>query len=221
MLAAGSGDTASEALDHLCRKYWRPMYVHIRRMGIPPSDAEDVTQRFFVYLIEKEWISQADPKRGSFRAFLRALLNNYLANHLRAERAVKRTAVQVSIDTVEGERALAESTARACDPLLAFDRVWARTVLQAAWERLSREQSAAGKAALFEMLRPFLTQPAAPGDYDRLSPSLGLPRGQIAVLIHRLSRRYADLIRSEVAETLADRSEIESELRHLLQVTSG
>jgi hypothetical protein len=196
------------------------MYVHIRRMGIPSADAEDVTQRFFVYLIEKDWISQADPNRGSFRAFLRALLNNFLANHQRAERAVKRTSVQVSIDTEEGERALADSAAQANDPVLGFDKTWARTVLQAAWERLGREQAAAGKARLFDSLRPFVTQPASPDDYDRLGPQLGLQRGQVAVFIHRLSRRYADLIRAEVAETLADRSQVESELRHLLQITA-
>jgi RNA polymerase sigma factor (sigma-70 family) len=221
VLAAGRDDTASDALNRLCRKYWRPMYVHIRRMGVPSADAEDVTQRFFVYLIEKDWISQADPNRGSFRAFLRTLLNNFLANHHRSERAVKRTRLQVSIDTEEGERALAESSARAADPVLAFDQTWARTVLQAAWDRLAREQAAAGRGRQFETLRPFVTQPASSGDYDRLVPLLGLQRGQLAVFIHRLSRRYADLIRSEVAETLADRSEIESELRHLVQITAG
>jgi len=197
------------------------MYVHIRRMGIPSADAEDVTQRFFVYLIEKDWISHADPNRGSFRAFLRTLLNNYLSNHQRAERAEKRIRAQISIDTEEGERALADSAARASNPMLAFDLTWARTVLQAAWERLAREQATAGKGRLFDTLRPFVTQPASSGDYDRLVPLLGLQRGQIAVFVHRLSRRYADLIRAEVAETLADRSEIESELRHLLQITAA
>jgi RNA polymerase sigma-70 factor (ECF subfamily) len=197
------------------------MYVHIRRMGIPSADAEDVTQQFFVYLIEKEWISHADPHRGSFRAFLRTLLNHYLANHKRAERAVKRTSVLVSIDTEEGERALADSATHANNAVLAFDLTWARTVLQTAWERLAREQADAGKRDIFESLRPFVTQPASSGDYDRLGPLLGLQRGQIAVFIHRLSRRYADLIRAEVAETLDDRSEIESELRHLVQITSG
>jgi hypothetical protein len=104
--------------------------------------------------------------------------------------------------------------------VLAFDQTWARTVLQAAWDRLAREQAAAGKERVFETLRPFVTQPASTGDYDRLGPLLGLQRSQMAVFIHRLSRRYADLIRAEVAETLADRAEIESELRHLVQITA-
>jgi RNA polymerase sigma-70 factor (ECF subfamily) len=149
------------------------------------------------------------------------LLNNYLANHQRSLRAAKRSAAQISISTEEGEKAMSDTAVRESDPVLAFDRTWARTVLHSAWERLSAEQAVAGRARNFEALRPFVTQPASPGDYERLSPVLGLRKGQIAILIHRLSRRYADLIRSEVADTLLDRSEIEAELRHLLKVTSG
>lgn len=197
------------------------MYVHIRRSGVPTADAEDFTQGFFVYLIEKGWIGQADPNRGRFRAFLRTLLNNYLANHQRSARVGKRTATQISINTEEGERAMSDAAIRESDSTVAFDRSWARTVLHAAWERLGREQEAAGKTRAFESLRPFVTQPASAGDYARLGPLLGLQKGQVAVFIHRLSRRYADLIRAEVAETMLDRSEIESELRHLLKVSAG
>jgi DNA-directed RNA polymerase specialized sigma24 family protein len=196
------------------------MYVHIRRTGIQPADAEDATQGFFVYLIEKGWIGQADPNRGSFRAFLRTLLNNYLSNHLRTARAGKRTAPQISINSAEGELALEEVAAQSNDPVSAFELSWAKTVLQAAWGRLEGEQAAAGKSPMFESLRPFVTQPAMSGDYARLGQALGIRPGQVAVTIHRLSRRYADLIRSEVAETLADRSKLESELRYLLQLTS-
>ncbi len=220
VLAAGRNEDGSDALNNLCRKYWLPMYVHIRRSGIQPADAEDATQRFFVYLIEKDWISQADPKRGSFRAFLRTLLNNFMANHQRWARAAKRAAFQVSIDSAEGERALAELAANGRDPVSAYDASWAKTVLQSAWVRLAAEQAAAGKARHFESLRPFLTQPASSGEYDQLGVLLGLRSGQIALTIHRLSRRYADLIRAEVAETLADRADLDSELRHLLLLTS-
>lgn len=197
------------------------MYVHIRRSGVSKTDAEDATQGFFVYLIEKGWISQADPNRGSFRAFLRTLLNNFLANRQRTTRAGKRTAVQISIDTDEGERAVEEVTAQSKDPVAAYDLSWARAVLQAAWERLGREQDAAGKARQFESLRPYVMRSASPGEYEALTRLLGLRPGQVAVLIHRLSRRYAELIRTEVADTLSDRSELESELRHLLLLTSS
>ncbi len=220
VLAAGKDEGGSRALDNLCRKYWRPMYVHIRRSGIPPADAEDVTQAFFVYLIDKGWIGQADPSRGSFRAFLRTLLKNFLANHQRTTRAAKRTGVQISINTEEGERALEDVAERGKDAVSAFDHSWARSVLQAAWERLGAEQAAAGKADLFESMRPYVTQPASAGEYEKLGKLMGLRSGQVALAVHRLSRRYADLIRAEVAETLADRKDLETELRNLLLLTS-
>jgi len=220
VLAAGKESGGAEALERLCRKYWRPMYVHIRRSGIPSAEAEDVTQGFFVFLLEKDWISHADPSRGSFRAFLRTLLNNFLANHLRTKRAGKRNAVQLSISTDEGEKALAEVAAQGKDAVTAFDSSWARAVLKAAWDRLSQEQSSTGKTVSFEALRPFLTQPASAGEYAKLSQVLGVRQGQVALMIHRLSRRYAELIRFEVAETLSDRTDLEAELRHLLLLTS-
>jgi DNA-directed RNA polymerase specialized sigma24 family protein len=221
VLAAGREEDSSKALNSLCRKYWRPMYVHVRRAGIQPADAEDVTQGFFVFLIEKGWISQADPERGSFRAFLRTLLNNYVSNHQRTARAGKRMAPLVSVDTAEGEKALADVSARGKDPVSAFDALWAKTVLRVAWDRLEKEQAAADRTKQFNALRAFVTNPAVSGDYERIGLVLGMRPSQIAVTIHRLSRRYAELIRAEVAETLADRSELESELRHLLLLSSS
>jgi RNA polymerase sigma factor (sigma-70 family) len=220
VLAAGRQGDGSHALERLCRKYWRPMYVHIRRMGISPVESEDATQGFFIYLIEKGWIGQADPNRGSFRAFLRTLLHNFMSNQQRIRQAGKRSAVQVSISTEEGEKALAEVAEQGKDPVAAYEASWARSVLQAAWERLAGEQAAAGKSGQFESLRPFVTQPPSAGEYERLALLLGIRRGQVALTIHRLTRRYAELVRAEVAETLADRSELEAELRHLLLLTS-
>jgi len=127
--------------------------------------------------------------------------------------------LRISIDTAEGERAVAAVSTRTVDPAIVFDRAWARTVLQAALDRLGREQSGANKRRVFEAVKPFLAQAASAQDYDRLVARLGLPRGQIAASVHRLSRRFAALIRAEVAETLVDRSEIDAELRHLLQIT--
>jgi RNA polymerase sigma-70 factor (ECF subfamily) len=197
------------------------MYVHVRRSGIQPADAEDVTQGFFVFLIDKGWIGQADPDRGSFRAFLRTLLNNYISNHQRTARAGKRMAPLVSIDAAEGKKALADVSSQGKDPVSAFDALWAKTVLKTAWDRLEREQAAADRTRQFNALRAFVTHPAASGDYERLGQVLGMRPSRIAVTIHRLSRRYAELIRAEVAETLADRSELESELRHLLLLGSS
>ena len=218
VLAAAEDATGGAALDRLCRRYWRPAYTFARRSGLPRWDAEDATQDFFGHLLAGDWLKQADPNRGSFRAFLLTLLRNFLANRRRHEQAQKRGGAlrAVALDTEECERDLAALVSVDVDPALAYERAWAACVLQSALERLAAEQTEAEDAVRFAALRPFLTQAPAPGDYDRLGQTLGLSRNRIAVTIHRLSRRFAELIRAEVADTLADRSQLDGELRGLL-----
>jgi RNA polymerase sigma-70 factor (ECF subfamily) len=222
VLAAGKEQDGNPALERLCRKHWRPIYIFIRGSGLSPSDAEDATQEFFVELLQREWLRKADPSRGSFRAFLLTLLRNFLANRRRVSLAERRGggATFLAFDGVEGERELSTLALKSTDPSLAYEASWANGVLLSAWDRLSREQLGAGKGPAFEQLRPFVTQTPEPGDYQRLAEQLGMRRGQVAVLIHRLNRRFTELIRAEVAETLADRSELDSELRFLLEVSS-
>jgi RNA polymerase sigma factor (sigma-70 family) len=221
VLAAGRDDGA-QALERLCRKHWRPIYVFIRRSGLSPADAEDATQEFFIVLLERGWLKQADPRRGSFRAFLLTLLRNFLANRRRVSQAERRGggAAIISFDAADAERELALIALKTRDPAQAFEATWADDLLKAAWDRLAEEQKEAGKASHFESLRPYVTQAPAVGDYQRLSEQLGMRRGQVALLIHRLNRRFAELIRAEVAETLVDRSELESELRFLLEASA-
>jgi RNA polymerase sigma-70 factor (ECF subfamily) len=222
ILAAGQQDDGGRALEQLCRKHWRPIYVFARRSGLSPSDSEDATQEFFMELLERDWLKKADPSRGSFRAFLLALLRNFLANRRRVSLAERRGggATILSLDGAEGERELAALAVKIVDPSQAYEASWASGVLHTAWDRLAQEQKDAGKTSVFESLRTFVTQTPGIGDYQRLSEQLGMRRGQIALLIHRLNRRFTELIRAEVAETLADRSELEAELRFLLEVSS-
>lgn len=223
VLAAAQDSGSGAALDRLCRRYWKPVYAFARRSGLQRSDAEDATQDFFAYLLAGEWLKQAHPDRGSFRAYLLTLMRNFLSNRRRHDYAQKRggTRPPLSLDTDESERELASLASAEADPARAYERTWAGCVLQAALERLATEQSLGGGGARFEALRPYLTQSPATGDYERLSQSLGLPRNQIAVIIHRHSRRFAELIRSEVADTLADRSGLEPELRRLIEVIAA
>ena len=218
VFAAAQDSDGKAALDRLCRRYWRPVYIFVRHSGAPRADAEDATQDFFVYLLNREWIKQADPQRGSFRAFLLTLLRNFLSNRRRHDGALKRGgAVEtLPMDTDVCERELISVAANEVDPVQAFERSWAQCVLDAALERLAAEKQQAGERARFDQLRPYLTHPPGPGEYERLSESLGLPRARVAVIIHRHSRRFAELIRSEVAETLVDRTGLEVELRGLL-----
>jgi DNA-directed RNA polymerase specialized sigma24 family protein len=222
VLEAGKSEDGGPALERLCRKHWRPIYVFVRRSGLSPVDSEDATQEFFIELLEREWLKLAHPGLGSFRAFLLALLRNFLSNRRRVSRAERRGggAAIISLDGAEGERALSVLVGKTVDPSQAYEVAWANGVLQSAWDRLYLEQKEAGKSSLFESLCNYVTQAPATGDYQRLSEQLGMRRGQIALLIHRLNRRFRELIRSEVAETLVDRSELDSELRFLLKVSS-
>ncbi len=222
VLAAARDDQAGPALDGLCRSYWRPMYAYARRSGLSPTDAEDATQDFFVYLLERSWLKQADPDRGSFRAFLLTLLRNFLSNQRRHEQAAKRGGQNplLSLDTADCEQELAALASTEADPAAVYERTWANCVLQAALGRLAEEQLRGSDAARFEILRPFVTHAPTAGDYERLGTQLGLARSRLAVIVHRLSRRYAELIRAEVAETLTDRADLEPELRRLLGAVS-
>lgn len=216
ILAAAQEDGAA-ALDRLCRKYWKPVYTFARRRGLAPWDAEDATQDFFRYLLSREWLKRADPQRGSFRAYLLTLLRNFLANRRRTEHALKRGGPArdaiFGIDADEGE--VAAVPAQDADPARAYERAWAACVLEAALARLEAEQAGAGHATRFRALQPFLTRPPAPGEYERLAAGLELTRNRIALALHRLSRRLAELIRTEVADTLSDRSALDAELRLL------
>lgn len=223
LVLAAQNQSNEPALDRLCQKYWKPIYAFARRSGLAPADAEDAVQDFFAYLLQRSWIQQADPERGSFRAFLLTLFRNFIANHRRRERALKRGGAEraLSFDTAEGEAELAACVSALPDPAATYDRIWAQCVLHTALTRLGEEQSGPEKKRAFELLRPFVAQRPEAGDYERLARELGQPRNRIAVLIHRLSRRYAELIRIEVADTLADRKQVESELRGLLQALSS
>jgi RNA polymerase sigma-70 factor (ECF subfamily) len=218
VLAAARDPAGGSALDRLCRRYWKPIYMFARRSGLSPCDAEDATQDFFSYFLAREWLKQADPQRGSFRAFLLTLMRNFLANRRRRDQAQKRGgAVQtLPLEFEACERELAALAASELDPVQAYERSWANCVLQAALDRLASEREEAGESARFAQLRPFLTETPEPHDYEHLSETLGLPRARLAVIIHRHSRRFAELIRSEVAETLVDRAGLEVELRGLL-----
>ncbi|HET7538140.1 MAG TPA: sigma-70 family RNA polymerase sigma factor [Candidatus Didemnitutus sp.] len=223
VLAAAQDVDDGAVVNRLCRKYWRPIYVFARRSGLAPADAEDVTQEFFAYFLAREWLKQADPARGSFRAFLLTLFRNFHANYRRRQAAEKRGGGVVAeplFDATAAEQGFSAMASLEADPAQAYERTWASCLLDTALERLALEQQQVGHAARFEVLRPFVAQPPQPGDYERLSEALGLPRGRIAVLVHRHSRRFAELIRIEIADTLADRQGVEEELRVLLAAIS-
>lgn len=223
MIAAAAADgNVSGPLDRLCRTYWRPVYMFVRRSGFSPVDAQDVTQEFLVYFLERSWVKEADPARGSFRALLLTVLRNFLSNYRRRSRRLKRGGGLWidSLDTAECERELEAMPGPELAPNLAYDRSWAQSVIAAAMQRLAEEQTRPGEPQRFETLRPFIVGTPEPGDYERIGGTLGLTRAQVAKAIHRLSRRFGELVRLEIAHTVRQPSDTEAELQQLLQALS-
>lgn len=220
--AQSSATDRRAALDKLCRLYWGPLYAFARRHGLSPADAEDATQDFFLRILSDDWLALVDRSKGRFRGYLYQSMSFHLSEARRRDATQKRGggARRLSIDWAPAEAQFARLAAKTMDPAQAFDHAWTGTVLEIAVTRLADEEGAAGRAARFVALRPFLTSQPTAGDYERLAERLGLARATVAVTVHRLGKRYRELIRSVVVETVANPEELEGELRHLLQSVS-
>ena len=214
---------ARAALAELCAAYWPPLYAYARRAGAGPHDAADLVQGFFARLLEKGDLSAADPARGRFRAWLVVAFRNFSSNARDRERALKRGGgrAPLRIDADAAETLYAPEPADTRTPDLEFERRWALTVLARALERLAAEQARAGKQAEFEALRPWLVGRGDEGGYARLAEVLGRNAGALKVAVHRLRRRYGELLREEVAGTLADPREVAEELAALMAALAG
>ena len=186
-------------------------------MGLAPADAQDVTQEFFCRLIGKNYLESVDRSRGSFRSFLLASVNHLLANEWDKARALKRGGGReiVSLDAEDAEGRYLHEPAAHDSPEKSFDRQWATTLLNRALIRLHAEFAAEGKGAQFDLLKGFLSDVAGEGEYATLAEPLGLENGGVAVAVHRLRVRYREIVRAEIAQTVADESELKAEMRHL------
>ena len=211
---------AEAALEKLCRAYWYPLYCYIRRKGLAPADAQDVTQEFFCRLIGKNYLESVDRTRGSFRSFLLASVNHLLANEWDKARALKRGGGRqiISLDAEEAEGCYVQEPTGHDSPEKAFDRRWALTLLDRALAILRDEFAADGKLPQFDRLKGFLSDVAVDGDYAALAGSLGLEASGVAVAVHRLRVRYREIVRAEIAQTVADEAELKDEMRHLFAV---
>jgi RNA polymerase sigma-70 factor (ECF subfamily) len=194
------------------------LYCYVRRRGWNVADAQDLTQAFFVFLLEKHAFEAADPERGRFRSLLLASLKNFLANQVRSEQAEKRGGGvrHFSIDFDDGERRLPEEPADGLTPERLYERRWALTLLDAALDRLRQEHLAAGKAELFEALRSLLTPSAESPPYREIAERLAMTEGAVKVAVHRLRRRYGEMLRELVAQTVGSPEDVDDELRQLL-----
>jgi RNA polymerase sigma-70 factor (ECF subfamily) len=218
LLASREGEAQLKALEQLCRVYWYPLYAYIRRRGHSPEDAKDLTQEFFERLLSKNWLAKAAPEAGRFRTFLLTALNRFLANEYDRTHALKRGG-GTQILPLDGTAAEAEyqrelPTAESPDKL--FERRWALALLDQALNRLRQEIVAAGKGPQLEVLNPFLSREPEHQEYEEIAAQLGMSRSGVAVTVYRLRQRCREVLRDEVAATLADPSQIDEEMRYIL-----
>jgi len=212
VLTACRGDStcASAALASLCQTYWYPLYAYVRRRGYAVEDAQDLTQEFFARLLEQQWLGQADRGRGRFRTFLLSAMSHFLANEWDKARAKKRggTAQLVPLPLDSAETRYVKEPADPSTPEQAYERRWAVTLLDQVLERLEKEYAAEGKAELFKGLKECLIGDADNRPYAILAVKLGLSEGALKVAVHRLRKRYRQLLREEIANTVVTPAEV-------------
>lgn len=219
MLAAGRGRTpqADVALEELCRTYWYPLYAYIRRQGQSREDAEDLTQAFFARFLARNYLEGLRSEKGKFRAFLLAALKHFLANEWdRANRLKRGSGVTpLSLDWQSADTRYQIDPADNLSPDKLYDRAWAVTLLERVIARLRDESAAGTQSKLFEQLKPFLMVGKSAIPYADAAAALGLTEGAVRVAVHRLRRRYRQLLREEIGQTLSDPAQVEEEMRAL------
>jgi DNA-directed RNA polymerase specialized sigma24 family protein len=222
VLAAGAQESpaASDARNRLCRTYWYPLYAFARRHGWDPADAEDLTQQFFAQLLARDYLARADPAKGRFRAFLLAGIKNLLADEHDRARCLKRGggARVISLDGVDAEQRYRVEPLDKVTPERLFERSWVAMLLDAAAGRLRGEYEASGRGDLHDAIAEFRLDAAGQPAYADVAARLATTESAVKSAIWRLRKRYQELVRDEVAQTVADSSEVDDEIRYLLRV---
>ncbi len=198
----------------MCENYWFPVYAFVRRAGHSAEDAQDLTQEFFVRLLDKHFLAAADRKKGRFRTFLLTAVKRFLANEYDRIQAKKRGGGQTILSLEGLEARYCREPADTLTPERIFERQWALSLLDQVLARLQAEMTADGKAALFDALKDHLTGSQSAG-YATTAARLGMTEGAVKAAAHRLRQRYRELLREEIAQTVASPDEIEEEIRYL------
>ena len=225
VLTAGRTDTtrAQDALAKLCSTYWFPLYAYVRRRGYSAHDAQDLTQAFFAQLLERQSLASADPNRGRFRSFMLGVMNHFLTNEWTRARAQKRGGgaklLPLQFDTAETR--YGHEPADNTTPEQSYERRWAMSLLEEVLRRLAAEYKQDGRAELFAELNPCLVGERATQPYAELATRLGVNEGTVKSAVHRMRQRYRQLLREEIAHTVAVPGEVDAELHHLFTVLGG
>ena len=231
ILSAGDSDAdkqgAHEALSELCRSYWRPVFLFVSRQGYSLAEAQDLTQDFFVNILETDWLQHADQHRGRFRSFLLKSVDNFLGHAEQRKRAIKRGA---GFEFVSWDEWVAETPSHftipdqvieSVAPTQFFDLRWAITVVDHALDRLREECESKGRPRLFEALRGYLASERTDVSYTSLAAVLGITEAMVKKQLHNLRERFRWLLRNEVAQTVENPADIDDEIRHLCVVLAA
>jgi RNA polymerase sigma factor (sigma-70 family) len=217
----GDNGKSRESLTELCRLYWRPIFAFVCRRGYPVEDAEDLTQDFFVMILETDWLEHADPNRGRFRSFLLRTLQNFVGQAAEKKLAQKRGGKVkfVSWDDWMAEApsqlSLSAQALESWSPERVFDLRWAATVVEQALLHLREECERKGRLRVFDAMSSYLTAERTDVSYAKLGASLGIAETAVKKLLFRLRERFRDLLRDAVAHTVENEADIDDEIRHL------
>jgi RNA polymerase sigma factor (sigma-70 family) len=213
----GEGSGVGRALADLCGRYWFPLYAFARRKCGSIHEAQDLTQAFFVELLERDVLKRADPARGRFRTFLLAAFQHFLVNQWERQQAQKRGGgrIPLSLDFAWADARLALEPESGERPEREFERLWALQALEASLEAVQQQYASRGQANVFEVLKPFMLGEQGDATVAAAAEQLEITEGAAKVALHRLRSRYGETLRTEIGATLSDRDEIEDEIRRL------
>jgi RNA polymerase sigma factor (sigma-70 family) len=224
VLEAGTHDfdKAAAALQWLCSRYWYPIYAFIRRRRPDVQEAEDLTQSFFEHLLERQMLEKASQEKGRFRSFLLGALNNFLNNEWDKSQTLKRGGRRqiISLDEASAEGLYRNEPATNLTPEKLFDRRWAAMLVERVLGQLREDYQPASNAGLLARLEPLLTQEVTPRLYTELAAEFGTKEGAVKVALHRLRRRFGELLRREVGLTVATAEALDEEIRYLFSALS-
>ena len=216
----GTDSEARRALETLCQTYWQPLYAYIRHQGSDPEEARDLTQAYFTEFLEKGYLEDVDPEKGRFRSFLLASLRHFLSRERDAARTLKRGGgvATLSLDVEAAEGRYTMQPVEEMTPEDVYEHRWALTVLDRAVDRLDQIYTASGSEKLFEQLRAYLTSAEPDVPYRQVAEALEMSEGAVKTAVHRLRKRFGQCLLSELAETVDNQGDVDSEVRHLLAV---
>lgn len=217
-----TSSASAKALEDICRAYWYPLYAFARRSGQSPCDAQDLTQEFFRHLLEKRWLDSADQEKGKLRTFLIVALKRFMAKDWRRLCTQRRGGgyTHVPVDTDFAESRYASNPSAILAPEDVFDRQWALTLIDLTLEKLQAEFAKAGKASDFEVLKPSLMAARGTIDYASIGAQLKNSEATARVAVHRLRKRFREIYRNEVRQTLSEGIDLEAEMNHLAEILS-